>query len=646
MNGNETLGPAERIINTLLAYPGHMVHNRPGLVTDDATSPTGIKWEFCTHKVEEDKKVVYLVHKGKPNTLVGTLWADGTVRTDDRRKLGRYQKSGIVPEVALWMYKQVAEVWQLDNEFAARWASFQFPKEHKDLKVVLAAFMLVQSRKGDPVKEGGEVLFWDEDFREIGEAMLLHTRKDKRHFDAKLIKRVYDLLCLPEIAELNRELGFGRSARKRALGRWPKAVRRWLRYREDNLPMLEGLVGSGNRWMVRKLTKCAGYKPQNSRFYEVLGWNQVQAEDGRRSIAIGQKIDGGSDTWKGLNEEEVCELIVREKPGFKRIVGLLPKEVGLTRAVVAASIEAGSLSNKDLVIHTPLLEELGLLKVQNIRERWEQATKAAEDTRAANIARNVKSREVKDKLEEGADKAVQEAVEEEVKDIEPYFFIDISSSMAPAIEAAKGIVERFLHGFPLEKIHAAVFNTAAREVRIQHRSTAGVQQAFRGIVAGGGTSYAEGVKALQHIRPTEGSDVLFVFIGDEEDFGAQGHGPNPLTRAVQASGLNPMAFGLVRLLNSNITVVQDAAADLGIPCFKVDEAIFDDPYAIPRTIRALVAATPVGQRDEATKPVPRVTLVDQILQTKLLQRPVWAEPEWTEPHPATALDRLAGTDIV
>ena len=32
----------------------------------------------------------------------------------------------------------------------------------------------------------------------------------------------------------------------------------------------------------------------------------------------------------------------------------------LTRAIVAASVEAGSLSNKDLIIHTPTLEELGL----------------------------------------------------------------------------------------------------------------------------------------------------------------------------------------------------------------------------------------------------------------------------------------------
>lgn len=55
-----------------------------------------------------------------------------------------------------------------------------------------------------------------------------------------------------------------------------------------------------------------------------------------------------------------------------------------------------------------------------------------------------------------------------------------------------------------------------------------------------------------------------------------------------------MAFGLVRVGNSALHAVQDTAAVMGIPCFLVDERTFADAYAIPRTIRALVASTPVG----------------------------------------------------
>jgi len=55
---------------------------------------------------------------------------------------------------------------------------------------------------------------------------------------------------------------------------------------------------------------------------------------------------------------------------------------------------------------------------------------------------------------------------------------------------------------------------------------------------------------------------------------------------------------------------------LGIPCFLIVENTFDDVYAIPRTIRALVAATPVGVAARVAAAA-RVTLVDTILKTDL-----------------------------
>lgn len=622
MANTETLGPAEKVINTLISYSDHAVHNRPGLVTEDLTSVVGVKWRYCTHKEEDGKKIVYLVNdaKGKTNQKVGVLWVDGTVRDENnRRKIGRYQSPGLFPEVAVWMYQQVAEVWSLDNELAARWASFAYPQEHKDMKVVLAAFMLVQSRKGDPIKDGVET-FLDDDFREVGEAMCLHIRKDRRHLDAKLLMRIHDLLCLEGVAKINRELGFGRSARKPFLGRWGKVTCRWLRHREENLPLLQGLAKAGFKKTVIKLAKCSGYKPMTSKFYKVLGWTQKQAEDGRRTIGIGETFTK-EESWEGLTEEQVCERIIKDKPSLKLLTGRLPKDMGLTRAIMAAAIEAKSVSDKDLVILTPTLEELGLLKVQEISQRWEAAVKKVEDQRVVNLARNVKSKELKDKLEEAADTAAQKAVEEDVRGVEPYFFVDVSSSMGPAIEAAKEYVEKFVSSFPLEKIHIAIFNTVGREVKVKKASAAGVRQAFYGIRAGGGTSYAAGVKALSHVKPAENTDALFIFIGDEEDWCTSAN----LAQVVRITDINPMAFGLVKIGNSAINVVQKAAVELGIPCFRVDEEVFKDPYAIPRTVRALVAATPVGQpTGQVAQRAPRASLVEQILNTEILRRPVWA----------------------
>lgn len=614
----ESLGPAETILQTLLTYSDHMVHNRPGMVVKDDRAVTKVRWTPVTHKEENGDKVVYQlrsVRNRTTRTRVGILHADNRI-VENGRLAGEYRRPGLFPEVAAWMYGQIAEVWKLDNEFAARWASYAYAQDHRDLKVSLAAFMLVQARKGDPVREGDQVLFHDEDYRDVGEAMLLLYDKSKKDLNPKMVLRVYDLLSLEPIAEINRQLGFGRSARAPFYGRWPKAVEKWLSYREDNPQLLEGLVKAGFRTTVMELARRSRYKPKTDHFFEVLRWKQKQSKEGHRDLAIGEEV-AAAETWDDLTEMQICEIIEREKPGYKRIVGMLPKSVGLTRAILAAAIEAGSLSDKDLVILTPTLEALGMLEIQDLKERWQKAVKAAEDMRAANIAKRVKSQAAKEQLEEAAEEVLKTAVEEVARNIRVYFMVDISGSMTDAIEQAKVYVSKFLSAFPQDRLHVSVFNTRGRLVKIQHHSAAGVTHAFRGIKAGGGTDYGAGVRALQDYKPKEDEDTLFVFIGDEQ--------ASAFDEAVSRSGLRPMAFGLVQVASTwgVGNCVQVTAARLGIPCFMIGEDTFDDPYAIPRTVRDLVASTPVGQiQDNSGKP--RKSLVDTIMDTDLLEKPAWA----------------------
>ena len=617
----EKLGPAERIIQTVLTFADHVVHNRPGIVVPDASSVVGVRWSPVTHKEEGGQKIVYAEDRIGKKTVrrrLGILQENGRIKNDYGADIGRYQPAGIFQEVAAWMYRQIAEVWKLDNEFAAKWASYVFAQEHRDMKAVMAAFMLCQSRKGDPVKEGDQVLFFDDDFRDVGEAMMLIYQKGGRNLRPKDLNRIYDLLQVPEIAAINRELGFSKSLRKPFLGRWPKVALKWLRHREDNPKLLEGLVKEGYKTTVMELARHAGYKPESVKFFEVLRWKQKQSKDGRRELAIGQEV-AAAESWAGKTETEICEIIEKTKPNWKRVVGLLPKEVGVTRAVMAASIEAGSLSDKDLIIFTPTMEELGLLQVPDVRARWEKAVKNAEDMRAANIAQRVKSKEVKDKLDEGADVAAQKAVSEVMRDLFVWVVVDISGSMEVAIEKAKDIIAKLLPAFPQDKLKVSVFNTTGREVEIKHQSAAGVRNAFAGIRAGGGTHYAQGVKALEKHKPGPNEDLLIIFIGDEEDSHYN------FTPTIQAMGIAPTAFGLVKIGGGGIATnsVQNTAAQLGIPCFKVDDKVFSDPYAIPRTIRNLIASTPVGKA--TIQAAPRITLVETILKTELLKKPTWAE---------------------
>ncbi len=629
---NENLGPAERIIQTVLQYSDHMVHNRPGMVSPDPTSAAGVKWTYVKWKEENGVKVVYeqtKVGKKITKTRRGTLQGNLVVN-DAGARIGEYRKPGFFPEVAAWLYKQVADVWQMDNEFAARWASYAWVQEHRDMKVVLAAFMMVQSRKGDPILENGKEVFRDEDYRNVGEAMVLLNRpapkdpKDKKEknpagMDAKLLLRIREFLDLPQIAQINRDLKFTASARAPQYGRWPRAVAKWLLYREQNPKLFAGLLKNGFRTTIIELAIKSGYKPETPKFFEALRWKQEQAEAGHRAVALDMAVTA-AESWNDLTEEQVCERISRDKPGIKRIIGLLPKHLGMTKAIMAAAIEAGSLSSKDLIIATPTLEELGLLQDETVKARWEKAMKETDDMRAANIATRVKSKETKEKLQDAADTALKAQVAEVMKNMRVYFYVDVSGSMEKAIEAAKAHIARFAQGFPLDKLHAATFNTVGKVIEIKHASAAGVENAFRGTKAVGGTSHESGIRALAGFKPQPDEDVLFIFVGDEQE-------DKFFDAAVRQSGLNPMAFGFVKLVGSDGTTrraVQGTAQRLGIPCFLIDERTFADPYAIPRTIRALVAATPVNQAVAAQPAPQRVSLVETILKTPLLQKPQWA----------------------
>jgi len=618
----EALGPAERIVQTLTTHTDHLVHNRPGMVTEDGRVRIGVKWQQVLWKEEDGEKVVYSVTKvgqRQTRTKVGVLNGDGKTVLDGQRVVGEYRNPGLFPEVAAHLYRQVADIWQMDNEFIARWGSWAWPREHKDLKVILAAFLLVQSRSGQPVKDGDEVIFFDDDHRAIGEAMCLLT--GRHYIDAKLLYRIGDILRLPGVAEINRELGFGRSARNPALGRYNKAVIQWLRHRESNPPMLAGLMKAGFRTRIRKLASRVGYKPETPAFFQAVRWKQKQAQDGRRSLAIGEEVEA-AETWEDLDERAICERIVRDKPGYKRVVGLVPANVGITRAIMAAVIEAGGLSDKDLIILTPTLEELGLLQVQEIKERRAAATRAAEDQRAANIAKNVRSQEAREGLQEAADTAMKVAMEEVTADLRVYVIVDKSGSMDGAIEQAIVYCEKLLVGFPLKRLHVSIFNSAGREINIQHASAAGVQQAFRGHKAGGTTDYSEGVLALSHHKPEPGEDALFIFVGDQGDRGVP-----RLVRVVEASGINPVAFGMLRVIGRmgwEGHIVEQAALRLNIPCFAIEEELFQDPYSMTRTLQNLIASTPAGQTAPGARVRQRKSLVEEILGTDLLAKPVWA----------------------
>ena len=577
------LGPAEKLLDLVLSSSAHLWHNRPGLE-------------------------------------VGGVWQPKPKKGQPVPKNAREVKPGLHVSAAVRLYERLLEIHELNTDLLAHFASYALKEtDWRDLKVACAALMLVQNKSGQPVKEDdGEVAFYDDDLRALGEAMLLfYEKKSARMMTPKAVLRVAQLLETEEIARLNRKAGFGDPASKKPpLGRWKRAAQKWLAAREKNPALLQGLVKAGFKETIKAIARKCGYKPESQAFFEVLGWKQSQAKAGHRTVGLGTLTLQKQERFDGLSEAEICEAIVEQGLKYKDVVGRLPKDVGLTPAIMAAVLP--TLSDKDLRIMTPTLEELGLMADPEVRARWEKAIETATDQRALNIAKNVRSKEVREKLEQAADVAAQKAVKEATKDVDVrvMFLIDKSGSMQGAIEQSKEALSKILAGFPADKLHIATFDTMGTVLVPKAATRAGVQHMLKGIKADGGTVHGAGVRAIHRAGATFPAEarLIVIVVGDEA-----GEAGDQLARAFNECGYRPSALAMLVSVSGQYgargNTVRSCSAFMKVPFSEVDVAHFEDPYQVTRVLKALLDA-PV-----AVGAAPQLGWVERVMKTKLLERP-------------------------
>ncbi|MDF1813060.1 MAG: hypothetical protein P1V20_12630 [Verrucomicrobiales bacterium] len=588
----ESLGPAERLLDLIINFPDHLWHNRPGVIEDG-------KWKSAT------KEQIREFHEN--GQLTG------------RRE---FRQPGPNVEAIERVYGALADIWTANNELAARLASnIMLETDWRDMKVVCAAFMLVQKRSGEPIfndarGSGREVLFYDDDFREVGEAMVkFYRRGSNKMMNPKLIQRVGQVLSLPGVADMNRTLEFGNPQKRKAFtGRYYKAVRDWITFRESNESMLAGLKRGGFANSVKSLSRMVGYKPQSQRYFEILDWPQKQHSDGHRSIGLNGLLSIEKVSFDGLSEAEICEKIISENLGWKQIVGLLPKELGLTPAIFVAAMPR--LSDKELVILTPTFEEFGLLDHPEIKERWQSALSTQEDQRSRHIAKNLKNRENAAEMEQAADKVVAKAVESATReaDIHIQFIIDISASMEGAIDLSKEALSMIAQGFPQDRVHISAFNTVGYLLRPRHWSGKGIDHMLQSVQAGGGTNYSSGLAVFRanRVRVPDNADLILFCVGDEA-----GESGENFARFAQQCGYQPSAIAhIVNVAKgwSRGSTVRRASEVLGVPYTEMAVEQFTDVYQVQRTLKALLESQPY-------KSAERVSLVEKILQTPLLTKP-------------------------
>jgi hypothetical protein len=595
----EALSPMERVIQTLINTKDHVFHGRPGVEIAGA-------WRPLNKKDKEEIEAYKKFALGEANVVP---------------KGGKFLKSGIFIPAAVILYQQLVDIWKADNELAARLASYALLEtDHKDLKVMCAALMLVQNRAGQTIKDP-EGNFNDEDFRDTGAAMLgYYEQGSKLMFNPKMILDVLSLLALPEINAINKATGFGDPQSKRpSHGRWPAVARGYLRFRELNPKMLESGVKAGFKSTLQGLAKKSRYKPLTQRFFEILKWPQVQTEEGHRTIGL-EGLDIQRQTFVGLNEAQVVEKITTEKLGYKMVMGMLTPEVGLSPNVMKALLPG--MTDKDVVLLIPTLEDLGLLKDKTVKARIDKALKDVDDERARNIAKNVRSKELKGQMEAAADGALAKAVNKEIaeKPLKILIGIDASGSMEGSIVMAKDVVGRLLPAFTdqKDKISVQIFSTDSKTVKFKQYTKTGVSTALAGYSAGGGTLYGSTffTAAREGFKVEPGEDLIVLFIGDE-----QGEPAERLKQAMEYHGLKPAAMAIVPVFGGHYgrgSTVRDCARLMRVPLTEVDPKMIPDgdPYQMVRFLRNfLAAAIPTGP---AAAPRREVSLVEKLLKVDIL----------------------------
>jgi len=570
------MGPAEKLLDLVLGSSAHLWHNRPGVNERGTWKPAP---------------------RGTPPA--------------------RVVRPGLFVPAATALYSRLLEIYQLNADLMAHFAAYAIVHtEWRDLKTACAALMLVQPKAGLPVRdEDGTVAFSDDDYRALGEAMVLYyAKKSKQMMTPKAVLRVGQFLEVPEIAALNRRAGFASPAsRKPPLGRWKQAASQWLAVREKNLPMLEGLVKAGYKETIKQMARKAGYKPADQVFFEVLGWKQKQSAGGHRKVGLGELKLKKRERFDGLSEAEICEWIEMEKLGYKDVVGRLPKDVGLTPAIMVAVLP--SLSDRDLRMLTPTLEQLDLLTEPAIRARWDAAVQSATDQRALNVAKNVRGRELREKLEEAADVAARKAVAaaSQDKDVRVFFLIDKSGSMEGAIEQSKEALARILAGFPPEKVHIATFDTMGTVLRPKAPTRVAVQHMLAKVTAAGGTLHGSAIQAIKRsgVDVPATAQLIVIVVGDEN-----GEDGGTVARAFQDAGYAPAALALIlSVASARGQTMRRCAQLMQVPFSEVAVDQFDDPYQVPRVLQALMEApVPAGGAGA------RSAWVEKVMATPLLSK--------------------------
>jgi len=370
------------------------------------------------------------------------------------------------------------------------------------------------------------------------------------------------------------------------------AIRKYIKYREKNLKILEGIRKAGLRKTYIKLYRLMRMSPSDDAA-RILKWRQKD----REIVFERSPFD-----FEGLTTRQIAEKIRRERLPVLGVLGALEK---ITPSIAVVLLE--NAKGDEAVILRKVFEEQGIFDVPEVKSLYNEKVRTAKT--ALDRAEAV-SKEASEEVKKILKKARSDTRKEEMKKtgVESVFMmIDISSSMSRAIEFAKekGAIIAEMVPNP-ENFHWGCFN---HQAHLLDKPDEFVADAFKaklfGITAYGSTD----VFALYPYARRAGAKVD-VIVTD------QGHNCGNL-----ADKINKFHRDNPQLPKPECCVIVHCrGADF---CNKVEEAYkrVGIPVAVlkPETITnsaLVVEAVATAMRGP-------IAVIEQIMETPLLKLPDW-----------------------
>lgn len=472
-----------------------------------------------------------------------------------------------------------------DPVFLAHFASYAIKKlDSKDLKVVSVFANSLSDADGTPfiVSKGPEGIVYSTKYKKPN--LRIVSQAALQDFDPKLVSRVIELANIKQsLGERYREgTHFTRTLKT--------AVRKWIRFREQNPKAIEGIKKAGFSKMVKGLYRALHLSP-STEAAEILRWKQ---KDGRE-MTIKAAL-----SFEGLNDLEIAEKIRADKIKPMSALGALPEKIS---PVIAVAILEQASGNQAVILRA-LFDRQGLLKEKEVMDLFNEKLKTA-GTALDRVDRI--NTEIDREVEKTLKKAKAEKRKEQVGDVGKIFMhIDISGSMQRAVEFAKerGAVIAECVANPEENFFWGLFNRFGTILeRPESFEKDGFMAKLYGVKAGGSTECL-----ANYLSARKAGCDIDVYVTD------QGHNGKPVEQHVQEcdrQGLGrPKAVVIVDFSGSGLNGhLAHEFLKLGIPVSILKPETLTESALVTQAVQSALKGA--------------IAVIDEIMATKLIRLPSW-----------------------